>query len=42
MAEASFNTFRCHGGDRSIYLDGGIDEAEGFIMNMLDDIYHSS
>ena len=23
----------------SIYLDGGIDEAEGFIMNMLDDIY---
>lgn len=26
----------------SIYLDGGIDEAEGFIMNMLDDIYHKA
>lgn len=26
----------------SIYLDGGIDEAEGFIMHILEDIYHKA
>ncbi len=26
----------------SIYLDGGIDEAEGFIMHLLGDIYHKA
>lgn len=26
----------------SIYLDGGMDEAEGFIMHMLGDIYHKA
>jgi ribonuclease-3 len=26
----------------SIYLDGGIDEAEGFIVNLLGDIYHKA
>lgn len=26
----------------SIYLDGGMDEAEGFIIHLLDDIYHKA